>query len=244
MAKPRKMPRWNDAFFLKVYQLAAEGYTEEEIPKQLGVTKRIFQRWMSDKPALRKSIEEGHSQSFDLSISHLTMKQQAFLKMYAELGTVKATARAVGVDAKSHYHWLQRDAHYGKCFALSECEAADILMQEARRRAIEGCRKYKFAQNGRPLMIPCEADHPEAVQLQNARKEVYYARHYYEHQYSDSIMCLLLRGKFPELRDKPSVEVTQNNQPLVVDLNAALEAVEDVEVIDAEFVEQKAKELE
>jgi hypothetical protein len=65
-------------------------------------------------------------------------KKKAFIKAYANAGTIRAAAELVGIHRATHYDWLEKDPQYVKDFQQSEKDAADSLEAEARRRAFEG----------------------------------------------------------------------------------------------------------
>lgn len=68
----------------------------------------------------------------------LPPKQRAFLGAYVESGSVAAAARAAGVHRTTHYEWWERDAAYREAFAQARERLADLLVDEAFRRALEG----------------------------------------------------------------------------------------------------------
>jgi hypothetical protein len=71
-------------------------------------------------------------------------KQDAFLEAYARLGNIAGAARAAGIERVDHYRWLEKDAAYTERFTQAEDEAADMLEQEARRRAMLGSQRPVF----------------------------------------------------------------------------------------------------
>ncbi|MEM7515546.1 MAG: terminase [Planctomycetota bacterium] len=107
-------------------------------------------------------------------------KKRAFLAAYAETGTLRAASRASGVSRRSHHNWIANDAAYAEAVAEARELASDRLEDEARTRAIEGMRRYKFDRNGDPIK------HPETGEP------------YYEHAYSDTLLIFLLKGNNPE----------------------------------------------
>lgn len=68
---------------------------------------------------------------------NLLLRQGIFLEAFARLGNVSGAARETHILRKSHYEWLQ-DPTYAARFREAEKVAADALIQEARRRALEG----------------------------------------------------------------------------------------------------------
>ena len=117
------------------------------------------------------------------SIAHIAKKKKAFLAAFAECGIIAYSAQAAGVDRTTHYRWLKDDKKYEKDFLTAEQDAADELESEARRRAIEGQKKYKFTADGSPIMHPMNPEEP-----------------YYEHDYSDTLLIFMLKAKKLEYR--------------------------------------------
>lgn len=115
-------------------------------------------------------------------------KKKAFLAALAETGNVSRAAEVAGVDRRTHYRWLKEDEDYAERASDAMDQAADYLEGEARRRATEGLRQYKF-DKGVPILHP-------------VTKEPYY-----EHSYSDTLLIFLLKGARPEkYRDRQQVE--------------------------------------
>jgi hypothetical protein len=109
----------------------------------------------------------------------LQQKKRAFLMAFAEMGNITRAAELAGIARSNHYDWLKDDPDYPALFREADQQACDRLEQEARRRAIEGLKRYKFGKNGQPLINP-ETGEP-----------------YYEHEYSDTLLIFLLKGANP-----------------------------------------------
>jgi hypothetical protein len=56
-------------------------------------------------------------------------------------GTVLKAAETAGVKRTAHYHWLKTDPEYAEAFEEAERLSADLLADEAYKRAVEGVRK-------------------------------------------------------------------------------------------------------
>ncbi len=65
-------------------------------------------------------------------------KQRAFLAAFRETGNVRLACEIANVGRSSHYRWLEEHPAYRETFDLAKLQAADILEQEAYRRAVEG----------------------------------------------------------------------------------------------------------
>jgi hypothetical protein len=110
-------------------------------------------------------------------IAHL--KKRAFLSAFAVTGTVAGAAKASAVSRRSHSGWMKDDPKYAAAFLAAQGIAADALEQEARRRATDGLKRFKF-HKGSPIIDP-ETKKP-----------------YFEHEYSDTLLIFLLKGNRPE----------------------------------------------
>lgn len=122
---------------------------------------------------------DGHDQD-TAHLAHFEPKKRAFLAAYAETGSLRAASRASGVSRSSHRNWQANDPEYAQAAAETVALVSDNLEDEARRRAVDGTRKYKFDKNGEPIK------HPETGEP------------YYEHAYSDTLLIFLLKGNNPE----------------------------------------------
>ena len=64
--------------------------------------------------------------------------QGAFLAAFAQLGRIDLAAAAAGIDRTTHYVWLKNDKDYPALFEEAQELAAQLLMDEAVRRAVNG----------------------------------------------------------------------------------------------------------
>ncbi|QDV72488.1 hypothetical protein [Botrimarina mediterranea] len=110
----------------------------------------------------------------------LSVKQRRFLAAYRETATITAAARDSGVDHKSHYRWRRECPAYAEAFERTQHIAADVLEDEARRRAVEGVRTIRYGRDGEPLIDPATGEP------------------YVEVRYSDRLLMALLRANAPE----------------------------------------------
>ena len=65
-------------------------------------------------------------------------KQRTFLAAFRETGNVRLACEVAKVGRSSHYRWLEMHPAYREAFDLAKLQAAEILEQEAYRRAVEG----------------------------------------------------------------------------------------------------------
>eukprot|EP00913_Durusdinium_trenchii_P008854 g8320.t1 len=128
-------------------------------------------------------------------------RQQAFLKAYVECGTISGAAQAAKISRTTHHRWLadENDVDYANAFALADEMFRSQLEDEARFRALQGLRRYKFNSKGEPVYVDCQKSHPEAVKYVDEKTgETRHRRHYYEENRSDVILIALLNEAFPD----------------------------------------------
>lgn len=120
-----------------------------------------------------------------------------FLNYYIQCGTISKAAKKAGISRQTHYDWLKNDKKgiYHRAFEMADKMAADLLEEEAFRRAVEGDTQvvyYKGQEVG--------------------RKRVY----------SDQLLAILLKGKKPQYRE--NVEINNNVNVDLSDAVAAAQA--------------------
>lgn len=96
---------------------------------------------------------------------------RAFLAAYRQTASITKAAAAAKIDKTNHYRWLKQSEKYKADFEAAQEEAAQILEDEAVRRATEGTLEPVFYQG-----IKCGA----------------------VRRYSDGLMQFLLRGFRPQ----------------------------------------------
>lgn len=111
--------------------------------------------------------------------------QNKFLNYYIEVGTISKAAKKAGLSRQAHYNWLKDDTNgkYRQAFEQAEKMAADLLEEEAFRRAVEGDLQvvyYKGQEVGRRRV------------------------------YSDQLLSLLLKGKKPQYRENTEINNNVN----------------------------------
>jgi hypothetical protein len=140
--------------------------------------------------------------------------QEKFLAAYAAIGITTKAAKAAGLCPSEPYHWLKEEGPHGDEYrsrlAKAEKEAEDALEAEARRRAVDGLKRFKFFK-GAPIIDP------DTVTEQNPQ-----GTPYYELEYSDTLLIFLLKGINPEkYRDRQSVDM--NSKVEVKDVTVAID---------------------
>jgi hypothetical protein len=98
--------------------------------------------------------------------------QAAFLAAYTECGHMAEAARCARLARNSHYTWLQ-DAEYARRFAEATEKAADVLLSEARRRAVAGYEEPVDAKNPAAGIIRRYSDEMLMFLLKAMKPDVY-----------------------------------------------------------------------
>lgn len=119
---------------------------------------------------------------------------KAFLASLAALGNVQAACEAAKIERSTAYRHREADEGFAEAWNAAMESAADLLEEEARRRAYDGVRRLKF-DRGKVITVPLTAADGE-VMLDEHGKPMMVP--YVEHEYSDSLMMFLLKGARPE----------------------------------------------
>jgi len=118
------------------------------------------------------------------------LRQRAFLKAYSICGRISEAARIAQIDRQDHKRWYKADPVYRMAFDDHQEETAQLLEDEAIRRAYEGVKRPVLYQG-------------RAVKIGGSRKVLY------ETQYSDTLLIALLKRFRPALyRENTVVEHT------------------------------------
>jgi hypothetical protein len=118
-----------------------------------------------------------------------TPKKARFLKAYTITCQITKAAAMAGIDKGTHYDWLRKDPEYKAQFEAAQVQAADMLEDEAIRRAYIGVEK--------PVTVA-------------GKREVI-------HEYSDTLLIFLLKGARPnKYRDSYRAEVSGPNGTALV----------------------------
>jgi hypothetical protein len=133
-------------------------------------------------------------------------RQAAFLAAYSECVSIKAAAKAVGVNRQRHYKWLQASPDYCRKFEETKMLAAQALEDEAVERAIVGVFEPNVYQ-GR-FCYPREQIEVEPAVRDRAGRIVTPAKTEWRDvpgapplgiwKKSDYLLAMLLRGAMPE----------------------------------------------
>lgn len=134
--------------------------------------------------------------------------KRAFLTAYALTGHVARSCAAAGISTRLPYTpgW-RRDESFQEAYEEARLMSSVALEDEARRRAIDGDRVYKFDKDGDPLRHPdeCECGHPRgdhalaaACTAEECSCSSFHGRPYYELKKSDVLLIFLTKGALPE----------------------------------------------
>lgn len=104
-------------------------------------------------------------------------KRDVFLAALAETGNVTRSARRVGIVPSTAYGWREVDSDFASAWESALRDAVDALEGEAYRRAYEGVARPVYMSGGKDVG-PVVAG--------------------YVQEYSDTLMCLLLKAHHPE----------------------------------------------
>ena len=131
----------------------------------------------------------------DRNSRHADARKAAFLDAFALTGYVSAAARAADINRTTAYGWKDADEAFAEAWEVAEQESIDALELEARRRAYQGVQRIRTS-GGKVVMVADPDDPEREVPL-------------IEHEYSDTLMVLLLKAHRPEkYRERQSVEMS------------------------------------
>ncbi len=127
----------------------------------------------------------------------------AFLAALRSCGVVLDACAAAGIDRSTPYVRKKADPDFAAAWAEAAEDATDLLVREARRRAVEGVRRLKFHQGE---LIRIQATDPKGKPLVKNGEPVMVP--YVEHEYSDTLLMFLIKGERPEkYRDNHKVDL-------------------------------------
>lgn len=125
-----------------------------------------------------------------------------FLSSLAQLGNVRLACETASIDRRTAYYLREEDETFAADWEQALEDSADLLEQEARRRAEQGVQRLKF-HNGNLIMV--QARGPGGEPLVNVDGDPIMVP-YVEHEYSDTLTIFLLKGIRPlKYRDQSAV---------------------------------------
>ena len=126
-------------------------------------------------------------------------RQSAFLEAYIMCATITHAAGMAQITRTTHYNWLATDPEYQQAFAEAEIAATDALIQEARRRAVQGVEE--------PILYKGKV--VKTIQ-----------------RYSDNLLMFLLKGSLPEVY-RERFEISGGDKPIRVKSDPGREELAD-----------------
>lgn len=120
---------------------------------------------------------------------------RGFLTALRESGNVRLSCEAAKIDRKTAYNLREVDQDFAQAWQDALEESADLLEQEARRRAYEGVQRLKF-DRGKLITIPLLDTEGKPVLGGDGEP---LTTPYVEHEYSDTLLIFLLKGIRPEV---------------------------------------------
>lgn len=123
----------------------------------------------------------GHQANLDRLAAVRQAKQQAFLAIYAKIGLIGKSAKAVEITGTTIANWRKDDPEFDAEVARALKDYCERIEREIHRRAIVGTQKPIFYQG---------------VQCGSVR------------EYSDRMLELLAKRHIPEYRDRHQVDVS------------------------------------
>lgn len=104
------------------------------------------------------------------SIAQKKKRQQAFLEHFKDTGTIRQACEKIDVSRSTYHKWIKEDPDFVAEFESAKEDSNDMLLTEARRRAVKGVREdiyYKGEPVGKKywhsdtlLMFLMKADNP------------------------------------------------------------------------------------
>lgn len=135
----------------------------------------------------------------------MRLNQKRFLAAYRETGNIRVASAAAEIDRRRHYEWLEEE-EYKQAFDAAREEAAELLEEEARRRAYAGVRR-PVLDHGSYVFMPLMDRDGNVLHDSQGRPRLS-RQILYEHTYSDTLLMFLLKGARPtKYRDNAAVEV-------------------------------------
>jgi len=132
--------------------------------------------------------------------------ERAFLASLCEIGNVRLACEAAGIERSTAYDRYHAYPDFAKAWDAALEQAADLLEEEARRRAYEGLVRLKFNRAGNPIMVPAIGPDGLVIKDKNGKPELI---PYTEREYSDTLLIFLLKGIRPEkYRERGEVKHT------------------------------------
>lgn len=124
-------------------------------------------------------------------------KQDLFCEGYIHKGTLTGAAKYAKIAVSNHFRWLDVDPDYPKRFEVAKLTAQELLVEEGRRRALEGVEEPTGWYRGEPGG--------------------------FVKRYSDSLLIFLIKGAFPDIYKDRHEHTGKNGGPIEVQSTVTIE---------------------
>jgi hypothetical protein len=156
------------------------------------------------------------------------VKMKLFLDAFASHGNKRLACIAAGIHRNTLYHWLHNSSEedckpnymvvyeegtvpFAQAVAIAAEEAADVLEEEVRRRAIDGWEEPVFGTLGTPETVT-DARGNEREVVRKYTGQVGSVR-----KFSDLLLMFLMKKVNPQFRENHKVDVTTTHVMDVTD---------------------------
>lgn len=119
------------------------------------------------------------------------MRKEWFLEALAQGLELDAAADAAGRTLRMFYYWRKDDPEFAEAWDEAERQGVIVLSREARRRAVDGTRKYLYHQ-GQPVYFT------DPTTGEYVRDDAGQLVHAFEITYSDTLLLALMNARDPE----------------------------------------------
>jgi hypothetical protein len=96
-------------------------------------------------------------------LQHTPRKKRFLMAFVLAAGNVTRAAKAAGIARATHYAWVKDDPEYAASYRECQLNAADVLEDEARRRAVEGTLKGVYYKG---VLVDMEVEYSDRLLIQ------------------------------------------------------------------------------
>jgi phage terminase small subunit len=244
---PRKTFRFQSTFYVRAYELAAQGQTEKMIAVELCVSYDLLKRWKRLRPAFKEALQKGRG-TWEAR-GGLKPKYRRFVEEYlVDLRPGKAAIRAGyhSRTASTTANALLRKPKIQHAIAKEMKKRADKAeidagwVVERLRRIAEANMQDLHDEDGNPLPIS-QVPRDLAYAIKKAKKRVSSHGIDLEYDISNQIAALELLGKYVGMWvEKHEVE----HSGTIIELLDVAEREESATIVDADWIRRQAIEYE
>lgn len=147
----------------------------EKVEQTLQLNRKKINRTTRGREGMRGKEKKATEKKKRLYRFLKSGERNRFLNYYIELGSISRAAAAACISRQSHYLWLQND-EYRVAFEKARKMAADVLEDEAHRRAVNGYEEKVFYKGKKIGTITRYSDTLLTLLLKGAKPDVYKER--------------------------------------------------------------------